>query len=141
MIENNFKMAEPQQLRDFESQTVFKRPEKGNRMGPIASALSLSENMAGALAYLFGFVTGFIILMIEKENRFARFHAIQSICVSLIFLILFATLGQLPLVGWFAEVILSPIGLVLWIILMLNAYDGKYSKIFYIGNFAEKQFR
>jgi uncharacterized membrane protein len=140
MVGNNFKMPETRQLKDFEQQTVFKRPDEANRMGPLASSLGLTENLAGAFAYLFGFISGFIVLAIERENRFARFHAVQSIFVSIVFLLLFIGLGKLPFVGWFAEVILSPIGLVLWIILMLNAYDGKYSKILYIGNFAEKQF-
>ncbi|PSL31685.1 putative membrane protein [Planomicrobium soli] len=138
MVGNQFKISEKKNLNSLESQTVFKQTNHSNAPG---TSLGLPENITGSLAYLFGFFTGIIILFLEKENHFVRFHAIQSIGISLVFLVLFNGLGMLPVIGWLAEVILSPIGLVLWIIFMLNAYDGKYSKFIYIGNFAEKQFR
>ncbi|WKA50062.1 DUF4870 domain-containing protein [Planococcus liqunii] len=139
MIENNFKMSDEQHLSNLDKQTVFKRPAEVGAVSPDSTSIGLHENIAGSLAYLLGFFTGFVLLLIERENRFVRFHAIQSIYLSISFLIVFVTMGMLPVVGWLSGVILSPIGLVLWIILMLNAYNGKYSKIAYIGEIAEKQ--
>ncbi|HSP21484.1 MAG TPA: DUF4870 domain-containing protein [Planococcus sp. (in: firmicutes)] len=141
MLENNFKITDDRQLGNFDSQTVFKRPEALRASGPTGTAIGLTENHAGSLAYLFGFVTGFLLLIVEKENRFVRFHALQSILLSITFITVFTVLGMLPVIGWLSGVILMPIGLVLWIILMLNASNGKYSKVFYIGQFAEKQLR
>lgn len=141
MVENNFKITDDRQLNNFDSQTVFKRPGSQRADGPVGTAIGLNENLAGSLAYLFGFVTGFLLLIIEKENHFVRFHALQSILLSITFLTVFTVLGMLPVIGWLSGVILSPIGLVLWIILMLNASNGKYSKVFYIGRFAEKHLR
>lgn len=140
MVENNFKITDDRQLGNFDSQTVFKRPE-ASRSGSAGTAIGLNENLTGSLAYLFGFVTGFLLLIVEKENRFVRFHALQSILLSITFITVFTVLGMLPVIGWLSGVILMPIGLVLWIILMLNASNGKYSKVFYIGQFAEKQLR
>lgn len=140
MVENNFKITDDRQLGNFDSQTVFKRPEAPGS-GPAGTAIGLNENLAGSLAYLFGFVTGFLLLIVEKENRFVRFHALQSILLSIAFITVFTVLGMLPVIGWLSGVILTPIGLVLWIILMLNASNGKFSKVFYIGQFAEKQLR
>ena len=140
MVENNFKITDDRQLGNFDSQTVFKRPEAAGS-GPAGTAIGLNENLAGSLAYLFGFVTGFLLLIVEKENRFVRFHALQSILLSIAFITVFTVLGMLPVIGWLSGVILTPIGLVLWIILMLNASNGKFSKVFYIGQFAEKQLR
>lgn len=141
MVENNFKFPEERPLRTFEQQTVFKRPQEISGAGLQGTSVGLSENIAGSLAYLFGFFSGIIFLLIERENRFVRFHAFQSIYLSIVFFTVFTVLGMLPVIGWLSGVILSPIGLVLWIILMLNAYNGKYSKIFYIGDLAEKQVR
>lgn len=141
MVENNFKFTEERPLRTFEKQTVFKHPQEISGADLQSTSIGLTENIAGSLAYLFGFFSGFVFLLIERENRFVRFHAFQSIYLSIVFFTVFTVLGMLPVVGWLSGVILSPIGLVLWIILMLNAYNGRYSKIFYIGEFAEKQVR
>ncbi len=141
MVENNFKITDDRQLSNFDNQTVFKRQEPNQMNGPAGTAIGLNENLVGALAYLFGFVTGFLLLIVEKENHFVRFHALQSILLSITFFTVFTVLGMLPVVGWLSGVILSPIGLVLWIILMLNASNGKYSKVYMIGQFAEKHLR
>ena len=139
MVENNFKMSDEQQLRNLDKQTVFKRPAEVGAASSAGTSIGLHENIAGSLAYLLGFFSGFVLLLIERENRFVRFHAFQSIYISIAFLSVYFLMGMLPIVGWLSGVILSPIGLVLWIILMLNAYNGKYSKIIYIGEFAEKK--
>ncbi|MFD1862146.1 DUF4870 domain-containing protein [Planococcus chinensis] len=141
MVENNFKFTEDHQLRTFEQQTVFKHSQENSDARLHATSLGLPENIAGTLAYLFGIFSGIVFLLIEKDNRFVRFHAFQSIYLSLAFFAVFTLLGMLPVIGWLSGVILSPIGLVLWIILMLNAHNGKLSKIFYIGDLAEKQTR
>lgn len=139
MVENNFKMSDEQHLSTLDKQTVFKRPAEAGAANADSTSIGLHENIAGSLAYLLGFFSGFVLLLIERENRFVRFHAFQSIYLSVAFLTVFMVMGTLPVVGWLSGVILSPIGLVLWIILMMNAYSGKCSKIMYIGEFAEKQ--
>jgi uncharacterized membrane protein len=139
MVENNFNMTDEQQLGNLDKQTVFKRPAPAGTASAGGTSIGLNENMAGSLAYLFGFFSGFVLLLIERDNRFVRFHALQSIYLSIAFFAVFTVMGMLPMIGWLSGVILSPIGLVLWIILMLNAFNGKYSKIFYIGDFVEKQ--
>ena len=42
------------------------------------TSTGLDANLAAALSYLVGFVTGIIFLLVEKENKFVRFHAMQS---------------------------------------------------------------
>lgn len=139
MIENNFKLSEEKRLQNFESQTVFKRPQHIDIRVPTETSLGLSENIAGSLTYLFGFVSGFIMLLVERENHFVRYHALQSIYVSIVFVSAYLLLGMIPIIGWFSSILLAPAGLVLWIILMLNAYKGRYSKMLYISDFANKQ--
>ena len=46
------------------------------------SQTGLSENVAGLLCYILGWITGLIFLLIDKRP-FVRFHAAQSIVVFL----------------------------------------------------------
>lgn len=100
------------------------------------SSSGLAPNVAGALAYLLGPITGIIFLVIEKENRFVRFHAMQStlLCVAWIILgialsILSAVLAVVPVLGLIVGLLLSVglglVGFVLWLLLMYKAYQGK----------------
>ncbi|WP_235318406.1 DUF4870 domain-containing protein [Planococcus sp. CAU13] len=139
MIENNFKLPDEKRIQDFESQTVFKRPQHTNIRVPAGTSLGLTENIAGSLTYLFGFISGFIMLLVERENHFVRYHALQSIYISIVFFSAYFLLGLIPVLSWLISMVLAPAGLVLWIILMMNAYKGRYSKMLYISDFANKQ--
>ena len=46
------------------------------------SSTGIQPNVAALLAYLVGFVSGLVFFLIEKENKFVRFHAMQSIGLS-----------------------------------------------------------
>lgn len=138
MIDNEIKIANEQPV-NFDQQTVFKQSREAPGSGHSVTSLGLSENVAGSLAYLLGFFSGFILLIVERENRFVRFHAFQSVYVSILFFTFFTAASMMPMTGWVAEVLLMPIGLVLWIILMLNAHNGKAMRLWIIGRFAERQ--
>lgn len=98
----------------------------------------LEENVAGLLCYLFGWVSGLVFLLIEKENAFIRFHAWQSIVVFGAFSIAMIVLGIIPLIGWIISSILGMVVFVLWIILMVKAYQGVHYKLPWAGDLAEK---
>lgn len=98
-----------------------------------------NENLMAAASYLLGFVTGIIFLLIEKESKFVRFHAMQStILFGGIFIINIA-LGFIPLLGWLVGLILSFAAFVLWIVCMWKAFQGEMYKVPYVGEIAEKQ--
>lgn len=97
----------------------------------------LQPNVAALLSYIAGFVSGIVFLVIEKENKFVRFHALQSII----------TFGAIFVLQWvFAFMfymsalvpILNLAGLVLWVLLMVKAYRGEMFKLPVIGNIVEK---
>lgn len=98
-----------------------------------------NQNMLGAVAYLLGFVTGIVLLLVEKENKFIRFHAMQSTIVFGGLFILQFVLGMIPVLGWLVGMILVIGGLILWIVLMIKAYQGELYKLPYVGKFAEDQ--
>lgn len=102
----------------------------------------LPQNVAGALTYLLGFVTGIFFLLVEKENRFVRFHAMQSTILSGGIFVLSWVLSFIPVINvlWFAVSVPLWIALlILWLYLMYQAYQGVEYKLPVVGEFAAKQ--
>src|SRR5699024_3598504 len=99
----------------------------------------LDQNLAAALTYPLGFITGLIFLLIEKENQFVKFHALQSIFTSIALFILSIILGFVPIIGWIISILSTPIILVFIVILAFKAYKGEWVKVPVIGDMAEKQ--
>lgn len=101
--------------------------------------LGLTENFEAMLCYVLGWVTGVIFFIIEKESKFVRFHALQSILIFIVVMIIFAILRVIPVLGWLVSIVLTPVVVILWIILMLRAYKGDMWKLPIVGDMAEKQ--
>jgi uncharacterized membrane protein len=122
--------------------------------GPVMSqapvaAEGMSENVAAALCYVLSFITGilFLVLAPYNQNKTVRFHAFQSIFLGVVWIgfwfvlnILFVAMHFL---GAFFILTLSPlIGLaffVLYIYLIVSAYQGKQVVLPIIGPAAQKQ--
>jgi uncharacterized membrane protein len=98
-----------------------------------------NENLMGAAAYLLGFVTGIIFLLIEKDSKFVRFHAMQSVILFGGIFVANLVLGFIPLLGWLLGLLLSLATFVLWIICMWKAFQGEMYKVPKIGDLAEAQ--
>lgn len=117
---------------------------------PTTSALT--SNVAGALAYLLGFITGILFLALEpfKSDRFVRFHAFQSILFSFAYIViqiawrivwglLLNISGALFLIGAPLHLLIS-LGLFLyWLYVMYQAYQQKEYRIPIIGAIAAQQ--
>lgn len=91
--------------------------------------------MMGAATYLLGFITGIVFLVVEKQDKFVRFHAMQS---TIVFGALFV-LGLVPVVGAVLGILIAPVAFILWLVLMWKAYSGEMFKLPVVGDFAEKQ--
>ena len=102
------------------------------------SSTGLAENVAGLLCYVLGWVSGLVFVLIEQENKFVRFHAIQSIYVFGVLTVASIILGWIPFIGVVFSWIIGVVGVVLWIILMIKAYQGAKYKLPWAGNLAEK---
>ncbi len=103
------------------------------------TSTGLEENVAGLLCYVLGWISGLVFILIEKDNKFVRFHALQSIIVFGFITIASFILGFIPLLGYILSVLLSLLAFVLWIVLMIKAYQGNKYKIPWAGDIAEKQ--
>ena len=98
----------------------------------------LQPNVAACLSYVAGFVTGLIFYLTEKENKFVRFHAMQSIVTFGPITILNAIFQAIPtlpthIIGW----IIFGLGVALWAILMYKAYHGERYKLPIAGDVTE----
>lgn len=102
------------------------------------TSTGMQANVAALLSYVLGWITGLIFYLIEKENKFVRFHAMQSIVVSAALTILSIILVFIPIVGWIALPLLNIAGIILWILLMVKAYQGEMFKLPIAGDIAEK---
>jgi len=97
----------------------------------------MSENVAGLLCYLVGWITGIIFFLIDKRP-FVRFHAAQSIVVfgglhviNIVIGIVFGA-GMMMMRGFGAFGVgaalyglISIVALILWVLLMVKAYQGE----------------
>ena len=124
------------------------------------TALGLDANLGAALGYPIGIIA-LILFIMEKENRFARFHALQSLLYHVAWVIIFIVVAIvftiLGIVGGAVAssasssaggcfVVLLPLvwlGVILAyfaiaIFAAIKAYGGNWFKLPFIGNMAEK---
>jgi len=101
----------------------------------------MTPEVAGAIAYLGGLLTGIVMLSVEKHDRFVRFHAMQSILTFLAVLVAQLFLTGVPMLGraLYIPFLIGTAGL--WIFLMFQAFQGHRYKLPYIGDFAEHTLR
>jgi uncharacterized membrane protein len=106
----------------------------------------LTDNVAGALAYV-TIIPAIVFLVLEPFNRkrFIRFHSFQCLFFAAAWTVLWiglSIIGHIPFLGW-ATVLLWPLislaGFIIWLILVLKAYQGQMFKLPVIGNMAEQQ--
>jgi len=102
------------------------------------TSIGMQANIAALLSYLLGFITGIIFYIVEKENKFVRFHAMQSIVTFGFAFVAMVILGFIPILGWVLGTLLWISSIILWIILMMKAYQGEYFKLPIAGDIAEK---
>lgn len=123
------------------------------------TATGLEPNIAGLLCYVLGWLTGLIFYFVEKDNKFVRFHAMQSIITfgalnilqiligifSAILVAIFTAMRAYTLAYTFAT-ILGILATILWLVilalaifLIIKAYKNETYKLPIAGKIAEKQ--
>ncbi len=102
------------------------------------TSINMDPKVAALLAYIAGLISGIVLFVIEKDNRFVRFHAMQSILASGTLFVLQTALAFLPGLGLLSPII-SLAGVVLWVVCMIKAYQGEWFKLPILGDIAERQ--
>src|SRR6516165_1118002 len=89
-----------------------------------------NANVAAALSYLVGFVSGLVFLLVEKDNKFVRFHAMQSTLFFIGIVIIDVVLQVIPILGALVVIfLLIPLSAVVWLLMMYKAYQGEDYKL------------
>jgi uncharacterized membrane protein len=121
------------------------------------SSTGLDENIAALLSYVFGWVSGLIFFLIEKDSRLVRFHAMQSLLFNVLvavvgialWIVLFVVFMIVAQISGTLATLLSLVSILVWgvfllgilagfILCLVKAFQGQYFKLPVIGNFAEK---
>lgn len=112
---------------------------------PQTTALGMSPNVTAAISYIVGIIMGPVVFFLEKQNRFVRFHAVQSFILSAVALVVGYISDALSNSGSFLALpftcllgLISLAAFVGWIVCIINAGQGKYFKLPVIGDYAEK---
>jgi uncharacterized membrane protein len=129
--------------------------------GGKTSFMTLDSNVGAMLCYILNFacclglVLSIVFLVTEKENRFVKFHAVQSLFLTGLQIVAGIILGLLGLVlsmvlhminmellAWFLilglRFLVFIVFMVLWVIAGIKAYGGQWYKLPIIGEFAWK---
>ena len=117
------------------------------------SSTGLDANIAAALSYFFGLLSGALFFAMENESRFVKFHAMQSMLASvaamilwIAFMVVWTVLVRIPFLGVIAAIVgflgwaVLALGLLaVWLFCMFKAFQGDRFKLPFIGEVAEKQ--
>jgi uncharacterized membrane protein len=117
------------------------------------SSTGLDGNIAAALSYFFGLLSGALFFAIETDSRFVKFHAMQAMLASvsaiviyIAYTVVWMVLWRIPFLGWIAGIFgflgwaLIALGFLgIWLYCMFRAFQGERFKLPYIGEMAEKQ--
>jgi uncharacterized membrane protein len=103
----------------------------------VTKGTGLEPNIAGLLCYVAGWVSGLVFLLLEPKDKFVRFHAIQSIIVFGAINLAYFIVFRIPFI-WVIGWVFWAFGVVLWIVLMIKAYQGQKPKMPIAGDYAEK---
>lgn len=98
----------------------------------------IEPTVAAALCYLLGFVTGIVFFIIEKDNAFVRFHALQSTMVFGGLFVVIMILKVIPVLGFILNFFLSIAAFSIWLFMMVKASQGIAFKLPIIGDIAER---
>ena len=108
------------------------------------SSTGLESNVAALLSYVLGWITGLVFFLLEQKDEYVRFHAMQSIivfgAVSAVGIV-FSFLAWIPFIGILfivLQVIIGIAAFVLWIVLLVKAYQGERFKLPWAGELAER---
>ena len=103
------------------------------------TSIGTEEHIAVAISYALGWLTGLIVLLIEKENETVRYHAAQSIIVFGSITILNIILPMIlfvfaiPLMG-----LINLVAVILWIVFIVKALTQNPLKLDFLASYAEQ---
>jgi len=113
------------------------------------SSTNLDPKVANLLAYLFSWLGGLIIWLMEKENRFVKWNALQALILGIIemaaIIVISVILGLIPYIGWFffswLGYLIAGVAWIFAIICIVMGFSGKTFRVPGISKLADKYFK
>jgi len=105
--------------------------------GSSDTSMGMKQNYAVALSYGFGWLSGLIVFLVEKKDPLVRFHAMQSLLLFGGATVVSIILSFIPFINLLG-ILLNIAVFVIWLILLINAFQGRYFKLPVIGDYAER---
>jgi len=113
------------------------------------SSTGMDAKIAVLLAYLFSWLGGLVIWLMEKENRFVKWNALQALILGIIqmvsIVVISVILGLIPYIGWFffswLGYVLAGVAWILAIIAIVKGFSGKSFRIPGVSKLADKYFK
>ncbi len=113
------------------------------------SSTGMDPKVANLIAYLFSWLGGLIVWLIEKENRFVKWNALQALILGVIDMII--VVFFFGIFGW-TSIFIGPVfqaigGIVLiasWvfkIVCIVMGFQGKTYRIIWVAKLADKWFK
>ena len=135
--------------------------DEGGDVSGETQGSGLEPNLAGALSYLLGIITGIVFFVVDKDDDFVRFHAAQSIVLSVVVIALNVFLsivtgiltaiafagagtgafGLFGVVTLLFNLVWGVFGLavfLLWLYVMFSAYQGNRTRLPLVADFADR---
>ena len=122
---------------EFDSDKIVSENDKTCSTG-------LTQELSVLVIYLFGWLSGLIFLLVEKRNQMVRFHAMQSIVLSVgatVVVIGLNVLSIIPLLGpvfALTSILVSLGALCVGIFIIYKNFNGENVRLPVIGDLAEK---
>src|SRR3989338_5130299 len=102
------------------------------------AGLGLPRNTMAALAYVLGVISGLAVLMVEKDDDYVRYHALQSVALSVVWLGGWLVLMVITVVGWILLPFWGLLMFVLWFVAIVKAWQGERFRLPIIGEYVAK---
>ncbi len=116
---------------------------ENNEKAKVSKFTNLESNVAATLAYIVAPVTGIFFFLIEKEDKFVRFHAFQSILFGVgafvVSTIASSFAAMLPFLGFVFRQLVSMALFGVYLFLMWKAYNKETYELPYLGKIAKDQ--
>lgn len=98
---------------------------------------NIDGNIAGLLCYALTWISGLIFFLTEKENKFVKFHAAQSLILFAGLQVVIIIARVIPFVGGIIVSLVGFFNVIFWIVGMYKAYTNEYFKFPIVGDMAE----
>ncbi len=124
----------------MEESNVSTQPQQTAPVAPVKTGSGLDPKIAAALCWAFAPLSSIVFILIEKDDKYVRFHAYESLFAGIAVVIasVIASMLVVVLIGILLVPLVSIAAFVLWLMGMIKAYQGEMWKLPVIGDMAEE---